>query len=67
MARKQRYDRWERRRSVAKINTILDRVKYHKALAKQATSNAALAPIFEGKGSPAAGAGAGAAEQGKKA
>lgn len=32
VARKQRYDRWERRRSLAKINTILDRVKYNKAL-----------------------------------
>lgn len=32
MARKQRYDRWERRRSLAKINALLDRVKYNKAL-----------------------------------
>lgn len=31
-ARKQRYDRWERRRSLAKINALLDRVHYGKAM-----------------------------------
>lgn len=32
VARKQRYDRWARRRSLAKINALLDRVRYDKAM-----------------------------------
>jgi hypothetical protein len=32
VARKQRFDRWARRRSLGKINALLDRVHYSKAV-----------------------------------
>ena len=36
MQRKQRYDRWIRRRSLEKINHILNKVRYEKAMYVQA-------------------------------
>ena len=44
MQRKRRYDRWVRRRSVQKIQTLLERVRYDKARSKDAYP--ALTGIF---------------------
>ncbi|TFJ80250.1 hypothetical protein NSK_008393 [Nannochloropsis salina CCMP1776] len=46
--RKQRYNRWVRRRSMEKINRILERVRYEKANAR--STNPRLAAILGSKG-----------------